>query len=332
MSGWPHPTSPYHAGEMRVQEQAGARESAERTGRRSIRDYLSEQHRDFFSLLSCLFVGTVDAAGRPWASVLTGPAGFAHSPDPKHLTVASLLSPDDPAHAGLRLGAPVALVGMQLHTRRRNRLNGRIDRMGNASFEIKVDQSFGNCPQYIQAREPLVAADRSAAVRGRRLDGFDDAAEVIVASADTCFVATASLGAGADDPREGVDVSHRGGRPGFIRYRLVAGQIVLTIPDFVGNSFFNTLGNIAVNPVAGFFVPNFSTGAALSLTGRAEIVWEAEELESFAGAKRFLNIAVDETYLLEDILPKRWTDVADAPQLAATGTWSEAEQACRHSI
>ena len=108
MSGWPHPTSPYHAGEMRVQEQAGAREPAERIGRRSIRDYLSEQHRDFFSLLSYLFVGTVDAAGRPWASVLTGPAGFAHSPDPKRLTAASLLSPDDPAHAATdRSVAPV---------------------------------------------------------------------------------------------------------------------------------------------------------------------------------------------------------------------------------
>ncbi len=125
--------------------------------------------------------------------------------------------------------------------------------------------------------------------------------------------------------REGVDVSHRGGCPGFIRHRLVSGQIVLTIPDFVGNSFFNTLGNIAANPVVGLFVPDFSTGAEFSLAGRAEIVWEAEELENFAGAERFLDIAVDEIYPVENILPKRWTD-------AATGTWSKAEQPRWHSI
>ena len=37
-----------------------------------------------------------------------------------------------------------------------------------------------------------------------------------------------------------MDISHRGGRPGFVR---VDGD-VLTIPDFRGNRYFNTLSNL----------------------------------------------------------------------------------------
>ena len=52
------------------------RDKMERLGRRVIRDHMPEQHREFFSQLPLLLVGTIDACGRPWASVLAGEPGF----------------------------------------------------------------------------------------------------------------------------------------------------------------------------------------------------------------------------------------------------------------
>ena len=60
-------------------------------------------------------------------------------------------------------------------------------------------------------------------------------------SADTFFVASAHA-------ERGVDASHRGGLPGFVR---VLGDRTLEIPDYPGNSMFNTLGNPAADPRAG---------------------------------------------------------------------------------
>jgi predicted pyridoxine 5'-phosphate oxidase superfamily flavin-nucleotide-binding protein len=52
-------------------------------------------------------------------------------------------------------------------------------------------------------------------------------------------------------------VSHRGGRPGFVR---IDGDDTLTVPDFNGNRFFNTLGNLAVHPRAGLLFIDFDNG------------------------------------------------------------------------
>jgi hypothetical protein len=59
------------------------------------------------------------------------------------------------------------------------------------------------------------------------------------------------------DDRRQVDVSHRGGNAGFVR---IGNDGVLTIPDFDGNLFFSTLGNIFVNGKAGLLFVDFATG------------------------------------------------------------------------
>jgi len=45
--------------------------------RRSVRDHLIPQHRDFFQQLPFLLVGSIDSAGQPWASIIAGKPGFA---------------------------------------------------------------------------------------------------------------------------------------------------------------------------------------------------------------------------------------------------------------
>ncbi|XLM22644.1 pyridoxamine 5'-phosphate oxidase family protein, partial [Chromobacterium piscinae] len=61
--------------------------------------------------------------------------------------------------------------------------------------------------------------------------------------------------------------SHRGGKPGFVK---IDGD-TLTIPDFAGNGYFNTLGNLLRHPRAGLLFIDFSSGDTLQLAGRAEV-------------------------------------------------------------
>ena len=60
--------------------------------------------------------------------------------------------------------------------------------------------------------------------------------------------------------------------PGFVRVDQSASGSVLTLPDFIGNFFFNTLGNITAHPKAGLLFVDHETGGVLQLTGRAAII------------------------------------------------------------
>jgi hypothetical protein len=320
--------SPFHAGELAVQERCGVREPIARVGRVVIRDAMPPEHRELFARLPMMLVGSLDPAHRPWASVLVGAPGFVHADDAEALRIDGLPAPGDPLAEHLVPGAPLGLLGIELPTRRRNRMNGTVTAVDATGFTVAVDQSFGNCPQYIQVRRPAwrrppasFRAPRTVVSTGAHLDA---AALRILAGADTLFVASASAHARGHAGAEGVDVSHRGGKPGFVKVRESEGASVLVMPDFRGNFLFNTLGNIAVHPHAGLVVPDFATGDVLQLTGTAEIVWEGAELASFAGAERLLVVTLEAAVRHPDALPFTWSSPEPARQLADTGDWSTA--------
>jgi predicted pyridoxine 5'-phosphate oxidase superfamily flavin-nucleotide-binding protein len=255
--------SPWHEGERRAQALAGSA-----PGGAGIRTFMPDQHRVFFAQLPFMVAATLDEAGAPTATLLTSRPGFVQSPDATTLTVAA--TRDDPAGRRLTEGAPVGLLGIELPTRRRNRANGRIAAADPHGFTVQVLQSFGNCPQYIHPREIMV--DRRARTDALAFEGLDAQARRQIAAADTFFVATSS-GPGADGrgvEHGGVDASHRGGPPGFVRVR----GDVLEIPDYRGNRYFNTLGNLLLDPRAALLFVDFSRGEMLQLQGRAEIDWD----------------------------------------------------------
>ncbi|MEJ6020954.1 pyridoxamine 5'-phosphate oxidase family protein [Ramlibacter sp. PS4R-6] len=305
----------FHDGELALQVRAGVRE---RLGDGPfIRDHMPQQHCDFFALLPFVLAGSIAADGQPWASVLTGPVGFVQSPDPRLLSVRAQPAAHDPLSANLQAGAALGLLGIQPHTRRRNRLNGHVAAADASGFLVSVDQSFGNCPKYIQAREATYTGPASAPA-ATRLERLDDAAVQLVRSADTFFIATAHPQARSSASREqGVDVSHRGGKPGFVR----VDDGVLTVPDFTGNSFFNTLGNLVLEPRCGLLFLDFEQGGTLQVAARAEIVTEGAELASFRGALRLLRLHVTSAIRAEQALPLRWTKAELSPVLADTGHW-----------
>ena len=313
--------SPWHAGELAMQRSAGSAEKLATRGHLLLRDHLIDQHRQFYPQLPFIVAGAADGKGDAWATILTGKPGFLQSPDPYRLTIAAARDPHDPADAGMNDGDAVGLLGIELHTRRRNRLNGLVRRTDAQAFDVLVQQSFGNCPQYIQLRDFAFVRDPAvpALEAQRELSRLDDRARAMIAGADTFFVASYVDRA---DARE-VDVSHRGGRPGFVR---VDADGVLTIPDFSGNRFFNTLGNLIANPKSGLLFVDFETGDELQLTGDAEVILSSPEIAGVQGAERLWRFTPRRILYRPDALPLRWRFQPDgwSPQSLRTGTWEHA--------
>ena len=312
-----HRTSPWHAGEKRLQEQVGVSERMDVFGQKVIRDYMPDQHRTFYQQLPFIVAGAVDPHGRPWATLLEGPEGFISSPEPRQLLIDTPLASDDPATPGLAAGEAIGLLGIELHTRRRNRINGLIAQAPGGALQVQVEQAFGNCPQYIQLRE-YSRVDEPA--HGRiDAQGLDAMTTRMIANADTMFVASYIDHA---DGQRSVDVSHRGGRPGFVR---VEGNR-LTIPDYAGNLHFNTLGNLLENPRAGLLFVDFSSGDVLQVTGRTEVILDSPLIRAFEGAERLWTLDVEHVVVRPAALSLRWAFQEYAPTSLMTGTWAEAEQ------
>ncbi len=332
-----------------MQARVGARDRLAEIGGHVVRDFMPDQHRELFEKLPYLLVGSVDASGRPWASMVVGAPGFVRAPDARTLRVEPLGLATDPALADLRarlaLGAPIGLLGVELSTRRRNRANGRVAARDEGAFTVGVEESFGNCPQYIQSRHVVSARSDARGEVRRGAGALDREGLAIVAAADTCFIASAvrdetgglaQLGdpvaetgshASSGDDRVGpgraggaqiasVDVSHRGGRQGFVRATTRGGTTTLTLPDYAGNNFFNTLGNLTLHPHAGLLFADFDRGHVLALTGDAVILHSGAEVTAAgAGVHRLVRVTVREWLFAPGALAFVWSAPELAPQL-----------------
>lgn len=280
----------YHAGELEVQERAGGREVASRIAA-SINSAIPAVARKFLEERRMAIAATVNAQGRPWASLLAGERGFIRVLEDHLVRLDAVPAAGDPVGGNLLAGARIGLIVPDLATRRRVRLNGRIERAREGSIVIRTDEVYSNCPKYIQLRgeehaAPLaVAASRSAA-------SLDEGQRRWIRRADTFFIASFH-------PDGGADASHRGGIPGFVR---VEGDR-LVWPDYQGNSMYNTLGNIAAYPRAGVVFPDFETGATLQLTGRAEIDWDPGHAQGIAGAQRLVALAIEGVVEIQHAFP-----------------------------
>ena len=298
----------FHADEVAAQTRAGAV-----TLRSGIRDFMPEQHRTFFAALPYLLVATSDAAGWPLATLLEGDPGFVTSADPVTLRVGALPHTADPAAGTIRIADEIALLGIDFGTRRRNRANGIVTSVDAAGFTVAVRQSFGNCPQYIQRR----AITRAPAPEGpgRQLASLDPEARSLIQRADTFFVASRSR---ADiGPAGGADISHRGGRPGFVHLE----ADTLLVPDFRGNRYFNTLGNLLGEPRASLLFLDFESGDLLQLQGLASIDWSASAAALVPGAERIWRFQVTRGWYRERAAALRGAFIDYSPVTLRTGTW-----------
>ncbi len=308
----------FHAGEQALQARAGLRERMADIGRSVIRDHMPDQHRELFGKLPTMLLAVQDDQGQPWATMLHGPAGFVTSPDSRTLRIQARPAAGDPVAPWLAEGAAVGLLGLEPATRRRNRANGRARALHDGGFEVQVLQSFGNCPKYIHARHPEALDGAHAPPSAQPLGpALNAEAIALLRRADTLFIASASAAQAGTARADGVDVSHRGGPPGFVHVAIGPRGLLLTLPDYPGNYFFNTLGNLLAWPRAGLLVPDHADGSLLHLAAEARITHDGPALGAFPGAQRLLHLEVREAWWRPSALPLRWSAPEAPPQFAA---------------
>jgi uncharacterized protein len=247
---------PFHEGELALQRATGQRDAGAGNGR-IIVDRIIPNAVGFIARQELAVMATIDGDGRLWCSALVGPPGSFTVTDPTRLVLERAAArSDDPLWGNLSVDPRVGLLFIEVGSRRRYRVNGRVADPDADPLVVEVGEAFPNCPKYISRRHVVVEpADPSApgVEVGVRLG---DVERRIIAGADTCFVASAN-------PTGFLDASHRGGRPGFVEIR----DDGLWIPDYPGNSMFNTLGNLTLHPPAGLLFIDFAGSETLQLTG-----------------------------------------------------------------
>jgi predicted pyridoxine 5'-phosphate oxidase superfamily flavin-nucleotide-binding protein len=292
---------PFHDGERAVQERAGVRANARRIGG-AIGAELGAPVAHFLRQRITLYAGSIAGDGSVWASQLTGPPGFVVAADERTVVVDGGIEPGDPLRAHLGVDAPLALLAIDLVTRRRVRVNGRVRARAGSTLSVRVEETFGNCPKYIQSREP-VAVEPGASTAGVGGERLTDAHRRLIARADTFFLATAH-------PEIGADVSHRGGLPGFV---VTPDDRTLVWGDYQGNMMFQSLGNLAVDPRAGLLFVDFEGATTLQLTGTATVDWSESRAARIPGAQRTIEFHLSRVVEHPCGNPIRWRLLEPSP-------------------
>ena len=311
--------SQFHSSEISVQERLGISELVAQYSEGFIRAEMPEQHRRFYSELPFVVMGITDHKGYPWPIPLFGEAGFIQSPNETTLQFTGLPCLIKTLALEFITGQKIGMLGIQLSTRRRNRVNGVIQTIGDESFSIQVEQSFGNCPKYIQKRvlTRVVSSQSLQHSLDKKLTTDIDAnAIALIEIADTFFIASRTKYFDKDK-RSGIDTSHRGGKPGFVKVE----NNKLKFPDFRGNGFFNTLGNIESDSRIGLFFPDFSTGNAVFVAGKARVLWDKEAIEGFNGAERIVEINIERSVYLSSFMAMTGELQEISPVLQGTSIW-----------
>ena len=297
-------SDPFHAGERAIQERTGERATARLNGR-MIAPSIPAGARAFVGRQAYGVLGHVSPAGDLWATFLTAQEGFASVDEAGTLLSLDVTGVADdlaraPSFCAIRPGDHLGLLFIDLATRRRLRVNGRVTATSPGRLDLAVDQSFPNCAKYIQRRDVNLGPGGAEPAVVRQGDGSSGEIVDWIAAADTFFVASAA----PDGP---VDASHRGGRAGFVR----VADGVLRIPDYPGNAMFGTLGNFAVDPRAGLVFVDFAGQRQLQLSGDVRLDLDAWEAEGETGG----------TGRWWEFIPRRWI----VSPLARPFGWTPAE-------
>lgn len=312
--------SPFHPGEQRVQTAMGVRDRIESWAQKVIRSHMPDQHRAFYQALPFIVIAGRDKQSRPWASLLADKPGFIHSPDAQTLQMNNTLGQGDALFGHLEADKPVGLLGIEFATARRNRMNGVISRSEGNTFDIAVQQAFGNCPQYIHARQWHLSEDNTPA-HTHKTTHLSSQQISMINNAQTFFIAS-----GYDNEKSGaasgMDASHRGGETGFVQ---VSSNQHLVWPDYSGNNHFNTVGNLVEDARVGMTFVDFNHGQVLQITGTAEIDWDSPAVAAVPDAQRLIHVRIDEVVDTHNAFKLRWREPAAFQQLQVINKIQESE-------
>jgi NAD(P)H-flavin reductase len=186
-------------------------------------------------------------------------------------------------------------------------LMGNGDLMGSCSL-LNIDS---NCPKYINIRtliphpstEPQIVYNTYNMEPGARLP---KTVIDFITAADTIFVGTIYEAKPLDAQRfpSHAGMNARGGLPGFVRVKPSDGRTII-IPDYSGNRFMSSLGNIQASGLASMTIVSFSTGDVLYLTGSAQVLIGESALELMPRQATVCAIETTGFTLVRDAFPIR---------------------------
>jgi len=237
----------YHAGQIEVQTEANTRRVADK-----LSSWVGPVG-EFTLGADLILLASVQEDGLRFAG-LSGEAPLVAVEEPGRVLFSQRMFPGKAAE--LLVGG----IAINLSTRRRARLNGRLTPEDDGS-RLEAAEAFCNCRKYIAPTFALEQVPHLGPVSSEEL-AFDDAwlAEV-VARAETSFLASVS-------PAGQPDVSHRGGPAGFLSLDPRAGE--LRWPEFVGDGMFKSAGNVRASEAVSLLVLDLESGDAAQLDGRGE--------------------------------------------------------------
>lgn len=303
MNGTP---SSFHAGEREMQARAGETDIANRNIV-VLSDNVIAGARPFIAKQFMVVLASVDAAGQPWSSLVFGKTGFLHTADGDTIGIdlaEQERDTSDPLWSNLGPQAELGMLFIELGSRRRYRVNGTLRSLGPDGIAVQVREAYPNCPKYIQRRQLRQLGEPSLPVQTARGATLRGPVADIVRQADTLFIASCHNGNGAD-------ASHRGGPPGFIE---IVNDTTLRVPDYMGNSLFNTLGNLCVDPRAGLCIPDFLGGQLLQLAGSVTVHWEQPDpANQTGGTGRYWEFSITQWILRDTPQPVQWEYLDASP-------------------
>ncbi|NHN32660.1 pyridoxamine 5'-phosphate oxidase family protein [Paenibacillus agricola] len=294
--------SVYHEGELTVQKLTGEEAIAAQNAK-MVSSQFSNGIIHFLKSQQFAVLSSSDREGNVWVTFLTGEPGFAEVLDEQCIVIRAGLVEGDPLALEPLEREQIGLLIIDTNRRIRLRINGTAS-MQNEQLIVTAHQIYGNCPKYIQRRSLRTEKDAFRVLKSEhRSKELRLQQQEWISNADTFYIGSVS--------KTGeMDVSHRGGNPGFLQ---VFNAKTLLFPDYFGNSMFNTLGNIYANPSSGLLFIDYDHGHSLHLTGFAEIIWGEEEASAFPGAERLVRFKIEEVVQLDNATEMQWGDTELSP-------------------
>ena len=296
----------FHSGERAVQELLGVKNISDSVGQ-IIQPVISERFKLFLNQQNMLMIGSMDKEGKVWGSFLAGNPGFIQVTGPNTLRIHGNIDKSDLLYSNIRFNKNIGINVIDFSSRIRIRINGSVsnDYMSE-TLEIKTEHVYGNCPKFIQARHFMYDPTRNETVKiTNQNDRLNKYQRDWIRKSDTFMIASSnSVGE--------MDISHRGGMPGFIH---VLDESLIIFPDYSGNMMFNTLGNIIQNPSIGLLFLNFDTGDTLQITGKAKVTWNPEkrDISKFPGAQRLIYFQIEKVLQSDTSNRYKWKFVDYSP-------------------
>ncbi|MFN6120568.1 MAG: pyridoxamine 5'-phosphate oxidase family protein [Actinomycetes bacterium] len=290
----------FHEGEARLQLESGVDTAAfDQLVEQPFRPALSESEARFVDARNFSVAASVDHRGRPWASPLIGRPGELFSVQaPTSVRAAPRAIEGDPLFRNITDTGELGVLYFDPARRRRMKSLGRAEVAHDGSILYRMDRSFGLCSKYIFKRslelEGAAGSEPSDIPPHEERSHLDAEDRTQLQDSDTVFLAS-------HHAEHGTDPTHRGGPPGFVT---VLDETSISLPDYLGNGMFQTLGNLLIDSRIGLLCIDYRSGRTIQITGVGTI---ARAPAGDAYATRILSISIDEVRVIWT--PGRWADI-----------------------